>query len=247
MSNNDSSIAKLSSTIQKGIVNALKELHTSLPGIIENFDSVTQTATVAPAIKRVIINRGVEEISLTSIGITPLINVPVIYPRGGGFSLTFPVKRGDECLITFIERGLDNWHQRGGVQEPAGKRYHSYSDAVATVGLSSLPNVISDYNADSVQLRSDTNEVSITLDSANDVTIDCANLIVNGDSTFNGNVLVNGDITYTGTLIGPNAELDNVISDSNVVGGVEMAGHDHGPGTYQAGSTSVTGDSGEAK
>jgi hypothetical protein len=46
-----------------------------------------------------------------------LINVPVQFPRGGCFLLTFPVTKGDECLIMFAERDA--------------KRFHSLSDATA--------------------------------------------------------------------------------------------------------------------
>jgi hypothetical protein len=32
----------------------------------------------------------------------PILNdLPVVFPRGGGVTLTFPIKEGDECLIVF--------------------------------------------------------------------------------------------------------------------------------------------------
>ena len=78
-----------------------KDLHTSMPGIIESFDPVTQTASIQPTIKRVFITReGITE-TLTLSNLPLLINVPVQFPRGGGSSLTFPVTKGDECLIRF--------------------------------------------------------------------------------------------------------------------------------------------------
>ena len=51
MSIGKAAIVKLASNIKEGIANRLKDLHTSMPGIIENFDPVTQTASIQPAIR----------------------------------------------------------------------------------------------------------------------------------------------------------------------------------------------------
>ena len=56
--------------------------------------------------------------------------------------LTFPVKPGDECLLVFNERCIDGWWQSGGSSEPLDYRQHDLSDAVAIMGISSLPQVV---------------------------------------------------------------------------------------------------------
>ena len=191
MSIGRSAIATLAANIKQGIANRLKDLHTSMPGIIQSFDPATQTASIQPTIKRVFITReGITE-KLTPSNLPLLINVPVQFPRGGGFSLTFPVKKGDECLIMFAERAIDTWHKFGGIREPNAKRFHSLSDATAIVGLSSLPNKIPSYSGTATQVKKDdgsavislNNDSSIDITSDSDVTVDCVNLVATASGT----------------------------------------------------------------
>lgn len=149
-------VASLPTTIKVGIENAIKELHTQMPGIIVSFNSTKQTAQVQPAIKRIFRTEDENTIvTLIPANLPVLINVPVYFPRGGGYSMTFPVSAGDECLIQFCERSIDRWHQNSGVQEPGARRFHSLSDAVCTVGLSSIPNAIPNFFAEGIELKKD--------------------------------------------------------------------------------------------
>jgi len=163
MAGKTTNLSTLASTIKHGVENRIKDLHTSMPGIVESFDPVTQLATVQPAIKRIFVTTEEDVEVLTPHNLPMLINVPVIFPRGGGFSLTFPVAKGDECQLTFCERSIDNWHEFGTVSEPGARRFHSLSDATAMVGLSSLPNKIQGFDNTNVQLRSDDGNTSISL------------------------------------------------------------------------------------
>lgn len=197
MASKNPALATLADNIKQGVANRLKDLHTSMPGIIKSFDAEKQTASVQPAIRRVFVTReGTEEV-LTPSDIPILINVPVQFPRGGGFSLTFPVKKDDECLIVFAERAIDRWHKFGGVRDPNARRFHSLSDATAFVGLSSLPNKVPNYDSSNSQLKKDdgTAVISINEDSSisveaesnvdvtsqADVNVECVNL--NGNAT----------------------------------------------------------------
>lgn len=237
MGNNNPLLATLASNIKHGIEGAIKDIHTSTPGIIESFDPITQLATIQPAIKRMFISKEEDTEVLIPSDLPLLINVPVIYPRGGGFSITFPVKKGDECLLVFCERCIDGWHETGKVKNPSARRFHSLSDATAFVGISSVPNKIPNYDPDNIVIKKDDDSVYIKLKvnsdleifaNANmdinvtgDISATCANITVDAsstavvtcpESTFNGNVTVNGNITFTGVLSGPTANLTNVSS-----------------------------------
>jgi hypothetical protein len=83
------------------------------------------------------------------------VDVPVIFPRGGGCTLTFPVKAGDECLLIFADRCIDFWWQNGGVQKPVDLRMHDLSDAFAIVGPQSQAHKISGISTSAAQLRTD--------------------------------------------------------------------------------------------
>jgi hypothetical protein len=103
-------------------------LHTALPGRVESYDHTEQRASVKPLIKKAY--RDGAEQSM------PVIDrVPVVFPRSGGASLTFPVKPGDGVLLVFSERAMERWKSRGGEQTPGDPRKHDLTDAIAIPGL----------------------------------------------------------------------------------------------------------------
>lgn len=114
-------------------------LHVSAPGIIQEYDPESRTATIQLAIR--------EKWSILgrTLDITPplLLDVPVYFPGGGGFTLAFPVRAGDECLVVFADSCIDAWHQSGGVQNQMETRRHSLSDGFAFVGFQSKPRAVS--------------------------------------------------------------------------------------------------------
>ncbi len=134
----------------------LKDLHTMLPGIIVSFDPETQTASVQPAIKRIFIDKG-------AVNLPMCVDVPVAFPGGGDFFLTFPVKPGDECILLFSERAIDNWHVSGNTAPPAEYRLHDLSDGIAIVGLNSQPRKIAGFNATDTELRDRNGQTHITM------------------------------------------------------------------------------------
>ncbi|HDK0301007.1 TPA: translation initiation factor IF-2, partial [Escherichia coli] len=93
----------------------MSAMRVSIPGIIQSFDPEAVTAVIQPAIKGVEHDASGAEVS---VNLPLLVDVPVIFPRGGGCTLTFPVKEGDECLVIFADRCIDFWWQSGGIQEP---------------------------------------------------------------------------------------------------------------------------------
>ena len=196
MANKNPALATLADNIKHGIANRIKELHTSMPGIVQSFDAELQTASIQPAVRRVFITReGTDEI-LAPSDLPILINVPVQFPRGGGFSLTFPVKKGDECLIVFAERALDSWHKFGGLQDPNAKRFHSLSDATAMVGLSSLPNKVPNYDPVNTQIKKDDGSAVISVNEDSSVSVEAdANVTITAPS-----INLIGDLTVTGAM-----------------------------------------------
>lgn len=82
--------------------------------------------------------------------------VPVHFPSGGGFTLTHPIKKGDEGIVVFAARSIDNWWQQGGIQPPAEQRMHHLSDAMFIPGVRSVPRKLSPAaSTSSTQLRAD--------------------------------------------------------------------------------------------
>ena len=164
-------LATLAENIKRGIDNRLKDVHTSMPGIVVSFNATNQTASVQPAIKRIFVSEDIDGKEILAPADLPvLINVPVQYPRGGGYSMTFPVTKGDECLLVFCERSIDNWFRTGEVKEPLHKRFHNLSDATVFVGLSSQNNTVPNYNTSEVEIKKDDGSAIITI-SQDEITV----------------------------------------------------------------------------
>ena len=115
----------LEEVISQAIEDHLLDVHTSIPAIIESYDAAKQRASVKIALKRKYIE-GDEEV-LTERPIIP--DVPVLFPKGSNFSLTFPLKKGDDVHLIFSERSTEKWRNESGVVDPKDARKFSLSDA----------------------------------------------------------------------------------------------------------------------
>lgn len=146
------------------------------PGIIQSFDCETQTATVQIALREQINN---EDGSKEWVAVPLLLDVPIVMPRAGGYVLTMPVNKGDECLVIFGDMCIDAWFSLGGIQNQIEKRRHDLSDAFAILGVWSQPNIIPNYSADSTQLRTLDGNTSITMKSG-EINIQASTVKING-------------------------------------------------------------------
>lgn len=123
-------------------------------GVIQSFDETTQTAKVAIAYKRTFFEPDASGVlQAVPVAYPVIADAPVIFLGGGGYSLTFPVDEGDECLVLFNDRDIDNWFAGLSSGTPNSSRLHSFSDAVILVGLRSLQNVILGFDTDGLVLR----------------------------------------------------------------------------------------------
>lgn len=138
----DERLADAADTIRASEMNVRSSVNCCLPGIVEQYYPETQTATVRAAVrKRVRTPAGVINAEL------PLMtDVPVMMLGGGDHYLTFPVSRGDECLLLFSDVCIDAWYQSGGVQNQPVARLHDLSDGFAIVGFRSRQRAISGVN-----------------------------------------------------------------------------------------------------
>lgn len=140
---------------------ALAETWTALPGIVQSFDATKRTCTVQPSLN---MRAQSEDGTYSWISLPVLVDCPVFFPSGGGVTLTFPIKAGDECLVVFSSRCIDSWWQSGGVQNQAEVRMHDLSDGFVYVGVSSVPKVISNISTTRAQFRSDDGAAFVEID-----------------------------------------------------------------------------------
>lgn len=151
-------------------------LRSAIPGIVQSFDAIKQTCTVRVAIQEWILlppsstpqlsDPGTTQNVPTLTTIDDLQDVPILMPRVPGWSMTFPIVEGTECLLVFSDTCIDGWWQNGGVNPPYDRRRHDLSDAIALFGPWSQPNILSGYSTDSVQIRSDDQTIVIDISSS---------------------------------------------------------------------------------
>lgn len=123
-------------------------------GIIQSFDPAKQTAQVSIAYKKTYFQSSASGVITPELVAYPLMaDVPVIVLGGGTASLTFPIKKGDECLVLFNDRDIDNWFGSGQIGPVATPRLHAITDGFALVGIRSLGNVLTNYDATHATLQ----------------------------------------------------------------------------------------------
>lgn len=159
------------------------DIHTALPGRVVSFNPDQNTVQVEPMINQVLDNGEESELPV-------LVDVPVQFPRGGGFVLTFPMAPGDEGLIVFGERCIDGWFVSGNKSKPLDYRLHDYSDAFFIPGVSSIPNAVPDIAMDGVSMR--------TIDNNTYVKVTNGKIFIKGDIEHEGSTEQKGDYKRDG-------------------------------------------------
>lgn len=216
--------------------NIMSGLFVGLPCIVQSFNPDAVTVEAQPAIKWTVTENGEQK----TVPLPLLVDVPVIFPRGGGATLTFPVKPGDECFVVFADRCIDYWWQSGGVQEAVDPRKHNLSDGFAWVGPMSQAAKISNISTSAVQLRSDDGSTHISIDtgSKNVTVVTPAKLtataaggteITSPEIVLNGNVTINGNLSQGMGTDGGQATMNGPVTVKNDVtaGDVSLMKHTH--------------------
>ncbi len=196
--------ADAAATLLRTLRNHEASVWTSIPGIVEAVDLERQTVTVQPATKARMTQA---DGSVHTVPLPLLPDVPIIFPSGGGFALTFPIKPGDECLVVFADRCIDAWWQSGDVQEQADQRMHDLSDGIAIFGPRSQPRKLSGVSTDAVQLRSEDGTAIVELSAAGITLTHPAAVTINAPTTT-----INGAVS---------------IPDGATIGGVPFGSHKH--------------------
>lgn len=124
-------------------------------GRIQSFDGEKHTAQVQILFKRVLPDLTIKSYPL-------LVDVPVMTLQGGGGSLQFPITKGDQCLLLFSDRRLDEWFQTGGESAPGSPRLHDMSDAIAIVGVNALGGSLPDAPTNKVVLEYQGSKFEVT-------------------------------------------------------------------------------------
>jgi hypothetical protein len=179
----------LEESLRMAIESFLSNTWTAMPGIVTGVDLDSQTLSVQPAIQGVLLK---EDGFSQNVNLPLLVDVPIVWPRAGGFAITFPVKVGDEVLVIFASRCIDSWWQSGGVGAPIENRMHDLSDAFAILAPTSQPKKLQSVSTNSVQIRNvaatsfieiaDDGKIRIVSDS--EINFEAPTIVMNGQTLF---------------------------------------------------------------
>lgn len=140
--------------------NIFKSFNCSRIGIIQSFNPANQTATAQIVDK---IYQEKFDGSAIQISDFPLLaDCPIFMPYSNAGGLTLSVNQGDECIILFNDRDIDNWFESGNVTVPNTARAHNITDGLILVGIKSLLNSIPNYNNNATTLSYGTTQLQLT-------------------------------------------------------------------------------------
>jgi hypothetical protein len=217
------------------------ETWSAMPARILSYDATKETVSAEITIKCKVVK---PDNSVEWQTISPCVDCPVIFPSGGGFTLTFPIAVGDECLLIFASRCIDAWWQSGGVQQQVDIRMHDLSDGFALIGPRSIPRVHSPHpRTDRVELRSDDRSAYIAirsgtnvidLNTTGDVQVQCEGVAyVSAGTGLVASVVGDASVTATGTMT-LTAPTVNIVGNVSITGTLSNNG-------VNVGSTHVHG------
>lgn len=125
----------LDEVLQQAIRGALAGVHIGFVARVVSYDSVKQTVNLQPVVRG---RRRLETGEVQTYQLPQLVGVPVEWPQGTGYSLTWPLQAGDEGLVRVMERSHDEWKATGnGDCTPQHARRFDLSDATFYPGAAS--------------------------------------------------------------------------------------------------------------
>ena len=164
----------LPDAIRNAILYQLMNIHTAFPAQIISYDYTVKKASVQPLINKNYTSGIVQAMPV-------LNNIPIVFPYSSGASLTFPVNKGDYCLIICCERSIDEFLANGGQVTPLDPRKLDLSDAVGIMGLLPFTESSPANNNDDLLLAYQGS--SITIKKSGDILINTSAKVAIGNST----------------------------------------------------------------
>jgi len=188
-------------------------IYTAIPATVVSFDSSTQRASVEIDI--------LEQIGDKMEKIAVLEDVPIAFPRSGGFVITFPIIKGDKVQLIFQSRSIDKW-LIDGASDQKDIRTHNINDSIASNLIAYPINAkIKKFDNKAIVIRNLSNSIYIKVRDEN--------IEIKGDIKIQGDVKIEGKLKATDTITGSDC----------IAGGVSLKGHVHSG--VKAGDSSTGG------
>lgn len=163
----DGDTPSLGEVVIAGANAAQSKRWTAIPGAIKSYDATRQCADIDPLVRVRLADGSIEDLPV-------LVCVPVQFPSGGGYSITWPLGAGDPVMVHVCSRSISQWLAGGSATaDPESPRQQSLTDAVAVPGLRPFSDPLAAPSASGVDLHigKDDGSVSIRITSAGAVEI----------------------------------------------------------------------------
>lgn len=211
---------KQPSLIKGSFRELMKDVCTSVPGHIVEFNPSTQLAQVRVGVERVDING-------STWVLEPIIQTPVHMP-GGDWCLEYEVHAGTEGCILFSQRCIDGWLNTGGVGVNPHSRFHHMQDALFIPGFRPVPGALPAFANNGIRMRNKSGTQFAWLKADGSIVVEngAGHIRLGADGT----VTINGvTITPDGLVTSPNDVVAKDISltkhrTSGVTGGNQTSG-----------------------
>lgn len=218
-------VAAMEEAINAIIDSRLAAVHTHVPFRVVSVDYSKKPPTLVaqPTIKATVAQ---PDGSQKWVDLPQVPDVPIHFPGGGGVSMTFPIKAGDEGLLMISTRSIDQQQQSGGDQQQLDLRPHDLSNAYAMVGTRTQATALDSVAGASTQIRSDDGKHVVDINPSSGLSLsssEAVNLAVGGQSmSFSKDgISVTGTVNVTGDIV-----LNGVSLKNHVHGGVQTGGSD---------------------
>jgi hypothetical protein len=172
-------------------------------GTIQSYDPITNTAKVSINFKIEMANGDIKEY--------PQLEDCPVYIMGGGDSyISFPIAKGDTCLVLFNDVNIDNWYLTGETTTPWNSRKHDIADGIVLVGIRSINNAVFNSigslliegGSKKITLKNDENDLKTLIGDQVTVLKDMIDTIKDMNTQINSLIDLIGAITVTGVTAG---------------------------------------------
>lgn len=119
-----------------------------------------------------------KKVGVSEIEMPEILNVPICHPRAGNFMITLPIQVGDNGMLIFCQQDISAWKERGGSNvEQKDLAQFDINNCIFLPYVASDVDVVSDYNADALEIRAGDDKMTMAGD---------------GKVVFNCDVVANG-------------------------------------------------------
>ena len=117
-------------TLRRVIEARVTEIQVGVPSSVVSYDPSTGTCSAQPLVRRPL--QDIDRVVFENLPI--LEDIPIVWPQGGGYAITFPIKKGDLVILVATTWNAHNAMNSGEISDPNELKFQSVSSVFAHPG-----------------------------------------------------------------------------------------------------------------